>query len=352
MLCNSFLQGGVMNPKTILGILVSLFFTFLLFSNTTFASRVPLQLYSGGISPLEEGFFNPGDEELTLKPEGLEVAYEASRAFPVGWSNCSSSYISPDGYIITAFHCVIAGLGIEDEYKEELAEGAEIVVVPQEAVIGKTYKSGNLKATVVAAGEGFGQFDERLVDEYDPSVLQKIQDVIGTDWAILKLSSVKKKNHACLVAAPETPAEGDYNWAIGYPADTIRDVGQVTNNRKKLVSFGKVAYSADGAGYYNTLPETKRDISRAFWKDLVDAGIFFISDADSQGGNSGSPAINDQSQLIGLLVQGLMPDQQISYEKFHAYSTGMIDLQFIRYSLGEEAFNKYFTCGLSEEEEE
>jgi len=195
----------------------------------------------------------------------------------------------------------------------------------------------------VAVGNGFGQFDERLMDTFEDGVLETIQEVIGTDWAILKVDDVE--DHACLVTADETPLEGDYAWAIGYPAATRRNVGERTNNRKKVVSFGKVAYGADETGFYKTLSDSNRALALDFWATLVDRGEYFLIDADSQGGNSGSPAINANSEVTGVLVQGLLPSQQIAYEKYHRYSTGIIDLQTIRESLGDEAFNSFFTCG-------
>jgi len=292
----------------------------------------------------EEGFFYPDD--LEIYPEGIEEAYEASTAFPVGFSNCSGAYISPDGYYLTAYHCVIAALGLTSQYTRELAPKAEVVVVPPEDVIGKRYQSffGGFKATVVDVGEGSGQFDERLADTYEEGVLEEIQDVIGTDWAILKVDNIQ--DHACLVAADETPAEDDYTWTIGYPAPTKRNVGERTNNRTKLISFGKVSYTAEETGFYKTLSPTNRALALDFWAYLSDRGEYFFTDADSQGGNSGSPVINEFSELTGVLVQGLMPTQQIAKEKFHTYSSGVIDLQTIRETLGEDTFDEYFTCGL------
>jgi V8-like Glu-specific endopeptidase len=216
-------------------------------------------------------------------------------------------------------------------------------LVPQEEVIGKKYSTLlGFNATVIAAGLGFGQFDERKVNTYTPSVIKKIQDVIGADWAILKIDGVS--NHACLKNAAQTPSENEYSWIIGYPGATKRKIGEVTDNWKKLVSYGKIAYSAEQSGYYKTLEEPNRKISLDFWKVLIDRGEYIITDSDVQGGNSGSPVINDRSELIGLLVQGLIPDQAISFENYTTYSAGVIQLAFIRKSLGKEKFHKYFSC--------
>lgn len=289
----------------------------------------------------EEGFFWP--DNLDKKPEGIKNAYDASIAFPLGFSNCSSSYISPDGFILTAFHCLISGMGL-DSYRQELADGAEMYLVPQQEVIGKKYSHffDQFNATVIAAGRGFGQFDERKVNKFDPSILKKVQDVTGADWAILKMDGVS--NHACLKTAASTPVENEYSWVIGYPGLTKRKIGEATNNWKKLVSYGKVAYSAEQSGYYKTLEESNRRLSLDFWKVLIDRGEYIVTDSDVQGGNSGSPVINDRSELIGLLVQGLIPDQSISYDNYNTYTAGVIQLAFIRKSLGEEKFKKYFTC--------
>lgn len=310
---------------------------FIISSWPSFASQLPSFIEHPSF---EEGFFWP--DNLDKKPEGIKNAYDASVAFPVGFSNCSSSYISPDGYLLTAFHCVIGGMGL-DSYRQELADGAEVYIVPQKAVVGKKYPTlFGFSATVIAVGHGFGQFDERKINTYDPSVLKKVQDVIGTDWAILKVDKVS--NHACLKTAAQTPAENEYSWVIGYPGFTRRKIGEATDNWKKLVSYGKVAYSAEQSGYYKTLQESNRRISLDFWRVLIDRGEYIVTDSDVQGGNSGSPVINDQSELIGLLVQGLIPDQTISYENYNIYTSGVIQLSFIRKSLGEEKFRKYFTC--------
>ncbi|MEK7790750.1 MAG: S46 family peptidase, partial [Deltaproteobacteria bacterium] len=107
---------------------------------------------------------------------------------------------------------------------------------------------------------------------------------------------------------------------------------------------GKVASSAEQSGYYKTLEEPNRKISLDFWKVLIDRGEYIVTDSDVQGGNSGSPVINDRSELIGLLVQGLIPDQSISYENYNTYTSGVIQLAFIRKALGEEKFRRYFSC--------
>lgn len=319
-------------------------FIFIFLSVVSLTSQIEASRPPSSIIPpsFEEGFFWPND--VTLKPKmGLKNAYDATTAFPVLFSNCSASYISPDGYLLTAFHCVISALNLDSSYQQELADGAEVYIVPQEAVIGKKYTSFfGFSATVVEAGDGFGQFDERKVHTYDPSVIKNIQDVIGTDWAILKVDGISK--NACLRAAGQTPAEEEYSWAIGYPGSTKRGTGETTDNFKKLVSYGKIAYSAENSGYYKTLDKPNRGISLDFWKTLVDRGEYIITDSDVQGGNSGSPVINDESQLIGLLVQGLVPDQSISYENYNTYTAGVIQLDFIRRSLGEKKFQKYFTC--------
>ena len=223
----------------------------------------------------------------------LEEAYEAARSFPVGFSNCSGAYISSDGYFLTAYHCLLSAMGLTSQYREVLADSAEVVEVPPEDMIGKEYSSflGGFKATIVAVGKGYGQFDETLAHTYEDGVLARIQEVIGTDWAVLKVENIE--DHACLVAADKFPEEGSYTWSIGYPASTKRNVGEKTNNRKKLVSFGKVAYSAEETGFYKTLEPKNRALALDFWATLVDRGEYFLTDADSQGGNSGSATINE-----------------------------------------------------------
>lgn len=291
----------------------------------------------------EEGFFFP--DNLEYQPDNLANAYEASEAFRMGFSNCSGAYISPDGYYLTANHCVIGALHLNHKYREVLAESAEVYVIPQDELIGKVYQDwlSNFTATVIAAGSGFGQFDERLAHEFEPGVLETIQDVIGTDWAILKVKDVE--NHACLRAATQSPQKGDYSWTIGYPAATKRNVGERTNNRKKVVSYGRVSFDAEETAFYKTLNPLNRELALDFWAVLAERGEYFISDSDGQGGNSGSPTIDVHGDLTGVLVQGLLPSQEIGYERYHTYSSGIIDLQWIRESLGEEAFNEYFTCG-------
>ena len=295
---------------------------------------------------MEEGFFYPGD--LEHAPMGIEEAYSAAVAFPTGmangFSNCSGAYISPDGYFLTAYHCLLSALKLESRYRKQLADKAEVFVAPPKEIIGKSYYDffTGFSATVAAVGKGFGQFDERIVHAYEPSVLEDIKKVIGTDWAILKVNAIE--NHACLAAADATPVEDDYAWAIGYPAPTQRNRGEITDNQKKLVSFGRVAFSAEKTEFYQTLQPLNRQLVLQFWRDLVDRSEYFIVDSDSQGGNSGSAVINGHSELIGILVQGLLPSQSIAYKKYHIYSSGIIDLQFVRQSLGREAFDRFFTC--------
>jgi hypothetical protein len=288
----------------------------------------------------EEGFFYPKD--LENYPIYIEDTYDAVAPFPMRFSNCSGSYISPDGYFLTALHCVLDALDLTEQYRFPLADAAEVVKVPQEAIIGSKYTYGTFRSTVVAAGAGYGQLDERIAHTYEPWVFDEIQKYIGTDWAILKVDN--QPPHFCLEVADSRPEEAEYSWTIGFPARTYRRAGTSTNNRRKLVSYGRIAFTANESGFYKILPPANRKLAVDFWNELIDKGEYFVTDADIQGGNSGSPVINEWSELIGLLVQGLISDQRIGAADFFTYTSGAIDVQWIRESLGQEKFHTYFSC--------
>lgn len=288
----------------------------------------------------EEGFFFPDD--LEIAPDTIEVAYTATIAFPSGWSNCSAAYISPDGYLLTAYHCFFKAVNLDDAFSQNLARGVTVVDIPLEEVVGMRYEVDNFSSTVVAAGYGDSIFDERLIHTYEPSVLATIADLTSTDWMILKVDDVQ--NHSCIIAATKSPNEGDYTWTIGYPGVTKREVGEETDNLTKLVSFGRVAYSADETEAYKTLNPLNRRLVLDFWRNLIDRGEYFITDSDSKGGNSGSPVINHESELVGILVDGLLPSPGLAYKKYLTYTSGVIDLRTIYESLGIDDFNTFFSC--------
>ena len=250
-------------------------------------------------------------------------------------SGCSAQFISDDGYLLTASHClhrlltpnpflpeVLSKLDLakpkitqiaDVTHQKDQLEGTswsefgchapsdlvlpDIVVFDEEGLIHRG------KATVVYLGGGFfGDeshliLDEKLGIAVAPSLLGRLRSA-SEDFVILKVEGLRKRK--CIKVAHEPVEPKMPVWNIGFPAPAPRADGKSANGESNVVSRGVVLGSLrefpDFRGYSS---EAMRIIDSFYISDIA-----FTSDADAVSGSSGSMVLNESGQLVGIVFLG------------------------------------------------
>lgn len=237
-------------------------------------------------------------------PQNLARAEAASIKIESNSGHCSASFISPDGYVLTAAHCVRTCLKAAGKVMTYSGNGYGYNLYTDSTPDVTCKGSGNMvieefEATqpkVVFTGNGYAEFDDSQAMKIPNTDWESMKNAQG-DFAILKYTL--KKAATCIPIDTKFEfAQGAPVWAVGYPGGNSRPSGYGSNGSDEYKSYGYIESDISKNQYY---------LENNFGLDLIarnnefySRGGQFISNMDIYPGNSGSMSINKDGSLIGV----------------------------------------------------
>jgi V8-like Glu-specific endopeptidase len=339
------------------------------------ALAVASTVYAPSTLAFEEGYiptarFRSGGFPIPTSPSASnpKAAYDRAvqasiRLFDSG-SECSGSVISPDGYVITALHCVQQcisdqKLGAELEFPtfegrifsaiakplaNNRCEGAQITV-EDGSQNSKTYQAIRL----VALGRGFTEFNDLKVMSASSAEVKKIAES-DLDYVVLKIEDLNRDRLGCIPTAKKADAVGSRVWSIGFPgANSGRAGGLSSDGRSELVSYGRRLQDVSQNEFFrasNLTPEHRARLMAMY----LSPGLL-VSNMDIYSGESGSMVLNSQGQLQGVTTSVALPGEGNTNADKYIQGSGLaIDIQAIRQDLrakhGSALEKQIFNCPL------
>jgi len=221
---------------------------------------------------------------------------------------CTGTYVSSDGAILTARHCLQICLirsGVVREVSEQ--DGAIVFyeTVPERLGVATCELEINgvpQTVTVEATGPGFVMpFNMSGLSSLNPALMK---DLIARgytssgDFAIVRQRVTTPTACVALAQAPAQP--GDFVQSIEYPAATERPDGYNSDGEQAYASGGVVAHSiAENSCVVEASPPAER-LARLM--ATFDDASSFVSSLDSNHGASGSPVFNAKGEVVGILI--------------------------------------------------
>ncbi|HLE01315.1 MAG TPA: serine protease [Bdellovibrionota bacterium] len=302
------------------------------------------------LATADEGFYNWTE----LKPENTPAnADRLARASIFITPHCSGVVISPDGYVLTALHCVescfskldgtldqgLAAVEQDDEPRPFYYIFSVQNQRPEKVVCSKLSSPGLglSNPRLVATGRGYAYFDDSKAMQFSQSLFDRFVST-QDDFALLKFET--ELPLTCVKPASRPASTGDRIWAIGYPRATTRSNGHGSDGKSQLVSYGTVYDGLEHNTAYRSLPPAVYARLREFngTQNIISGMDIFI-------GNSGSMAANESGELVGINVAGAVLELDEARRRYFDGSAVTLriehiqsELQRVAPGLGKEAF--------------
>jgi hypothetical protein len=255
-------------------------------------------------------FINLDDLPQAQAPQSLERAKLAS----VSIGGCMGTFISNDGYMMTALHCVTAFPIFEDvpekEFQTDLLRtdpaklrlhptiAGQIGAPTQPARAGQALE----KARIVAAGKGFfstslDNFADFKKDSRKYQSLMAAGYGIPQDWAILK---VERTNAVCVKTNPSALLPGQSVWSVNF---STREKGSAKDGRSlQFFSSGRVTRGIQDSSAFESWSQTQSSQRAvALYQSVMNRPGSYASTVDAIPGSSGSGLLNADGELVGVI---------------------------------------------------
>ncbi|PKK13028.1 serine protease [Thermomonospora sp. CIF 1] len=242
------------------------------------------------------------DVDRFLRPVAPQRVVEAKVS-----GTCTGWWVSPDGYMVTAAHCIkpdteqlsqtFAEQALEQINKQDVQELIQAIAQEGQANDDNIEKATELVVQFNAKHLKMGEVSQST------SVLQSVQgggvdksakalpvEIVtagesypGKDVAVLKVNG--QQNLPTLeLGADDDVQVGDTLYIDGFP-------GTVTNNG--TLSLESKLQPTFTQGPYNAQRSTQTGVP------------YFQTQAPAYGGNSGGPVFSDSGKVVGILIAGL-----------------------------------------------
>jgi len=218
-------------------------------------------------------------------------------------SYCTAFPVSPDGYVLTALHCVRACLAEQGALEEAVNEYLgirDLFVVKNPANTAVTCASftipglgaqGNVK--VLATGPALLLYSSGFLADSSGLFRQlkdREWDRKANDFALLKVETTSPI--ACLRLNPQRPVGGQEVWSVGYPVSPVKDAPPVLSASRGQ-RFARVEDSV-------TYQSRTTDNDRAWVRQQFGSARLIFSNAMNNFGQSGGPIVDSRGEVIGI----------------------------------------------------
>jgi hypothetical protein len=299
------------------------------------------------------------DLEAAEQPQGFKALQEAVKKIEISASRtdtsgqCTATVISPDGYILTALHCLDLCLEIQTVDWPE-ASHMQLIKTDQNRNLHRscdvTLNGGHThRAEVIALGRGhIRNYDARVgLKRNGAKFLSWINEGYGlsSDYVILKLSG--ESDMACAKISSKGLHSGDSVWTETYPAPIRRIDGSVSPRGEMLYSNGSITSLGHPGACKGKVGSAENFSSLGIW-----SGNLFIGP-----GSSGSPLFNSGGELAGMITDKTSLSNSAGCQPVSSGSTnGIYDgglangillqkiIQNIRNDFGAEVVKQAFNC--------
>lgn len=287
--------------------------------------------------------------------------------------DCASEFVSRDGYLVTAMHCLARCLhaaGLNEASSEKLQLTPKLTLFRND--LGKLPVTCRLAidgewqpARIVAIGKGVVIYpgvlgaDRKEMLELEELEIEGYGDS-ANDFAVVKLN----RRSPCVPIANKPPKRGEPAWILGFPIKTRRS-REDSDGFSKYVSTGEFCSKVDSsralldgleleqfserireslAGYPN------RDVFVADYLSLEEASAWEATTVDTIHGMSGGGVYDAEGKLTGVHIQGRTYKKGFSKKRSESPfgSERYIPIQVIRTlvaeRLGEAQAKAIFSC--------
>lgn len=266
-------------------------FVFAVLATASAANARPQPIREAGLSEAVVGRI----EQTALK---LQLAPEDPRSY------CTAFPVSPDGYLLTALHCVrhcLKEAGALDEASNEFFGLKDLFVVNRPWNTDVNCAKFSIPATgiegvvkVVATGSALMIYESQLLADHTGLFRQLSDrgwDRKANDFALLK---VEPRNPlACLPLNSKSLGVGQEIWAVGYPTPA-EPAGSPVLNASRGRLFPRVEESL-------TYQSKETESERQWIRTQFGAPSLIFSNAWNEFGQSGGPIINASGEVVGVI---------------------------------------------------
>jgi hypothetical protein len=248
----------------------------------------------------EEGFFKDPSENSHWGSFSAQNFYHSVvKLESEEGSICTGSFVSNDGYMLTAGHCLQTCLKDLSGTKN-LNSGNlyDINLYDQSLLKGsvcelRVKQLGFKRAKIVFIGSGTAGFEDDHIDGISKEVRSKLSHLL--DFALIKFETKTKTK--CLNVATDKIMKGDEVMSIGHPGRADRKANS-SNGISKYFGFGEISDSLMDNELYKEKGFSTEKI--LMLEEAYNLDHYFVTSADLVPGYSGGPTLNLKGEIIGV----------------------------------------------------
>ncbi|MDZ4661353.1 MAG: trypsin-like peptidase domain-containing protein [Pseudomonadota bacterium] len=227
-----------------------------------------------------------------------------------GVGHCTGTFISNEGLLLTARHCLFDGCLIPMLSTPEKPFDAVVTYPYENFFQGKTcriqitgfdYEDAEI---IAIGGKGFvdlnkeeGQNFESLILQRRPKLYKKWSDegyFLEGDYIVLRVDKSRSRSCAKLSSAEKNAVQPV--TLFSYPMPTERPSGDNSDGKGKFMSLGqtKLDYKNECTNYnLGTIQRSATDL-------LFSSDAYLFLTADGVSGSSGAAVFNNNGEIIGI----------------------------------------------------
>lgn len=307
-----------------------------------------------------EGFFRFHELPSEHRPssEGFRTALQASFRGTIGVGlemQCSVQFLSPDGYALTALHCMesLPALWETFEITPEGRDSAKWYHVARPVSATPFYSrrvSGtvpgvgdfSVRAQVTLLGRGFtASFPDFFRDygwDSGPEAREQVR-LHSEDFMILKLELPRPA--PCVKVSDSLLTPGTPVWAVGYPDPATRPNGHHSDGNAQFITYGEV--NSSYAGSDALLAQGASAQVAAEYDQMLLGGPKVVLSNDAFVGMSGGMVLNSSGELVATIAGGWSTETVLSKGSTRAVKASEIK-RITRELLGDQKASQIFNC--------